>query len=332
MENHVLSLFVALVATTGSLSTAAQTQKAYAIEKDSTLTFYYDNQSESRQGFYYDMPAEKTRPEWAGEDFADPQERIKRVVFDASFADYRPASTYRWFFRCVNLTEIKESQNLNTSETTDMAYMFDGCWALRSIDLTGFNTANVTNMSNMFADCLALQSLDLTSLNTKNVTDMREMFCNDHALKSLNLTGLNTGSVTGMSSMFYHCEALESLDLTGFNTKKVTDMAYMLRGCSNLVTIYCNQNWNEGNVVYSDDMFRDCKKLVGAVPYNANQTDISMANPNSGYFTTKQATSIADVKSDRQAGDGTAYDLSGRRVGDSYQGIVIKNGQKSLQR
>ena len=56
-----------------------------------------------------------------------------------------------------------------------------------------------------------------------------------------------------------------------------------------------------------------------------------MANPTTGYFTSK-TTGIDHVKTADQAGDGKAYDLSGRRVNESYKGIVIKNGKKYIQK
>ena len=56
-----------------------------------------------------------------------------------------------------------------------------------------------------------------------------------------------------------------------------------------------------------------------------------MANPTTGYFTSKTA-GIDHVKTADRAGDGKAYDLSGSRVNESYKGIVIKNGKKYIQK
>ena len=329
MENHVLSLFVALVATTGSLSTAAQTQKAYAVEKGDTLTFYYDDQRATREGIVYDMPAEENLPEWTKEQNGT-CERITQVEFDASFAAYRPTSTYCWFYHCSNIQKINNFKNLNTSEVTDMSGMFDECNALQSLDLTGFNTANVTDMGGMFSRCIVLKSLDLSNFNTANVTNMFNMFYGCEALESLDLTNFNTANVIEMTGMFAFCKTLKSLDLTSFNTANVIGMTDMFRRCYELTTIYNNWDWKDHKVARSDEMFIYCKKLVGAVPYNANRIDITMANPKTGYFTAKQATSI-DVVTDDQASDSEAYDLSGRRVGNDYHGIVVKNRKKMVQ-
>lgn len=56
-----------------------------------------------------------------------------------------------------------------------------------------------------------------------------------------------------------------------------------------------------------------------------------MANPTTGYFTSK-TTGIDHVKTADRAGYGKAYDLSGRRINESYKGIIIKNGKKYIQK
>ena len=79
-------------------------------------------------------------------------------------------------------------------------------------------------------------------------------------------------------------------------------------------------------------MFQNGTKLTGTnTSFDASKTGIEMANPTTGYFTSK-TTGIDHVKTADRAGDGKAYDLSGRRVNESYKGIVIKNGKKYIQK
>ena len=135
-----------------------------------------------------------------------------------------------------------------------------------------------------------------------------------------------------MNRMFEGCKALKSLDLSNFNTQNVTDMSWMFYNCESLTTIFCNSNWNVGYNVYDIAMFYNCRQLKGTnTAYNEYKTSIEMANPTTGYFTSK-ATGIDHVKTADQAGDGKAYDLNGRRVNESYKGIVIKNGKKYIQK
>ncbi|MCL6749096.1 BspA family leucine-rich repeat surface protein [Prevotella sp. TCVGH] len=309
------------------------TQEAYAVlTPDSTLSFYYDNQYYPRliYGRIYDMPKPGERPAWAGDYY--PQRSIKHVVFDNSFSGYRPTSTNSWFEFCFNLQDIKGIRNLNTENVNDMREMFYHCEALTSLDLSSFNTEKVTSMSEMFSDCKALTSLDVSNFNTENVTSMGYMFFACSALTSLDLSNFNTQNVTDMGWMFYGCSALTSLDLSNFNTPNVTEMGWMFYGCESLTIIFCNSNWHFGHNVYDGKMFYNCTQLKGTnTSYNANKIGIDMANPTTGYFTSK-TTGIDHVKTADGASDGKIYDLSGSRVNESYKGIVIKNGKKYIQK
>ena len=235
------------------------------------------------------------------------------------------------FYNCEALTSLEVS-NFNTQNVIYMMNMFSGCEALTSLDLSNFNTQNVTDMSSMFYGCEALTSLDVSNFNTQNVTDMAYMFYNCSALTSLDVSNFNTQHVTNMGSMFSDCQALTSLDVSKFNTKNVTDMGFMFFNCTSLTTIFCNNNWKVRYKIYDRSMFYNCTRLEGTnTLYNAYKTGIEMANPTTGYFTSKTA-GIDHVKTADRAGDGKAYDLSGSRVNESYKGIVIKNGKKYIQK
>ena len=187
------------------------------------------------------------------------------------------------FFGCAALTSIN-LQHFNTQNVTDISWMFHHCAALTSIDLNNFNTKNVTYMRGMFSDCAALTSIDLKNINTQNVTDMSGMFLGCAALTSIDLKNFNTQNVTDITWMFKGCAALTSLDLKNFNTKKVTYMYEMFSGCSALTTINSNTTWQ---CPESEGMFAGCTKLKGAVSYDKNKVDATMANPETGYFTAK---------------------------------------------
>ena len=69
--------------------------------------------------------------------------------------------------------------NFNTSNVTDMRYMFDATSNyLTSLDLSNWNVSKVTNMAYMFRDLFNLTSLDLSNWNVSNVTSMSYMFLN----------------------------------------------------------------------------------------------------------------------------------------------------------
>ena len=251
--------------------------QAYAMFDDATetLTFSYGTKPEGA----YALNQERPEPEWR-------MQKIRTVVFDASFAYARPTSCSHWFEDCIYLTRIKGIWNLKTKNVTDMSSMFLGCSSLRSLDLTNFDTGNVTDMSKMFLGCRNLTSLDVSKFNTSKVTDMCCMFVGCHKLTSLNVSKFNTTEVTDMSDMFEDCYALTSLDLTNFDTGKVKDMLFMFYGCSALTTIYTSDKFVTDKVTDNGSkMFYGCKNLKGANEYQSGQDGIEYANYQTGYFT-----------------------------------------------
>ena len=167
----------------------------------------------------------------------------------------------RWMFHtCSSLTSLDLS-NFSTANVTDMGVMFGYCSSLTSLDLSNFNTANVTNMWYMFINCSNLTSLDVSSFNTENVTYMAGMFRECSNLSNLNLSTFNTGNVTDMYVMFYGCSNLTSLDLFNFNTENVTDMAFMFYECRSLTSLDLS-NFNTANVLWMHNMFWGCSSLT----------------------------------------------------------------------
>ena len=167
-----------------------------------TLTFRYKG---VKPAGAYDLNVESNNLGWDAQ-----KENIEKVVFDASFANARPTSCYKWFDECFYLTEIKGIENLNTQNVTDMSWMFNCCYALTSLDVSNFNTEKVTNMSNMFGSCEKLSSLDLSNFNTERVEKMSHMFSVCSTLQTIFASDkFVTNQVFGGDGMFLGCENLK---------------------------------------------------------------------------------------------------------------------------
>ena len=241
----------------------------------------------------YDLNEGNNTPEWRKE--KEPEDGsfvpggqidISKVVFDASFANARPTSCYKWFDWCTSLTEIEGIENLNTEEVTNMGDMFWGCDDLTTLDVSNFNTQKVENMRNMFASCTILKSLNVSNFDTQKVKDMSKMFYNCYRLTSLDVSNFDTQNVEDMSYMFSSFNSLTSLDLSNFDTKEVTDMSSMFWNSSALTTIYVSDKFVTTKVSSGDDMFKDCASLKGAITeYSKSKTDHTYANYVDGYFT-----------------------------------------------
>ena len=243
-----------------------------------TLTF---RRGLSKSAGAYDLNVGNNTPEWSTQ-----KDDINKVVFDASFANARPTSCYKWFDGCANLTDIEGIENLNTEKVTNMGSMFSGCYVLTPLDVSNFNTQNVENMSDMFYNCVSLTSLDVSNFDTQKVTDMSWMFNSCVSLTSLDVSNFNTQNVENMSFMFSWCEGLNSLDLSKFDTQNVTNMIYMFWNSSALTTIYVSDKFVTTKVsLEDDDMFVGCTSLKGAIDkYEDSKTDHTYANYKTGYF------------------------------------------------
>ena len=262
-------------------------------EGTGTLTF---RRGLSKPAGAYDLNEGNATPEWRKEkepehnndEFIVPGVKIdiSKVVFDASFANARPTSCYKWFDMCTSLTEIEGIENLNTEKVTNMGSMFSGCYVLNLLDVSNFNTQNVEDMSEMFVSCMKLKSLNVSNFDTQKVKNMSSMFYNCNSLTSLDVSNFNTQKVDNMRGMFSNCKSLITLDLSEFDTQNVTNMSRMFWKSSALTTIYVSDKFVTTKVSSGSEMLKDCTLLKGAITeYSDSKIDHTYANYKTGYFT-----------------------------------------------
>ena len=240
---------------------ASKVAEPYAVFDEATNTLTFKHDTKKPYGAFALNEGDNAPGWYKPNDDGSNANIIKKVAFDASFANARPTSCCEWFNGCTDLTTIEGIEYLNTENVTDMSGMFWGCTALTTLDVSHFDTQNVTNMSYMFSDCSALTTLDVSNFNTQNVTNMYYMFSNCSALTTLDVSNFNTQNVTDMSGMFSDCRALTTLDVSNFNTQNVTDMSYMFFNCSAITTLDI-ANFDTKNVTDMSYMFYNCSALT----------------------------------------------------------------------
>lgn len=203
-----------------------EAQEPYVVisSDETTLTFYFDDEKNKREGTIhtFEETNEIGKWPWIKVEYINGNPNIKNpyqtVVFDNSFWRYSPTSCSEWFAGCSSLTEIIGLENLNTSDVEDMSNMFSGCEILTKIDLSHFDTRKVTNMSFMFEYCWELSELDLSSFNTKHVTNMLDMFLCCGGLRTIKVsTGWSIENVTNGNDMFVRCDVLSGENGTSYN-------------------------------------------------------------------------------------------------------------------
>ena len=289
---------------------AQAAKEVYTVFNNGTLTYYYDDQKDSRPGIkaLYNPDEAMKKPR-----LKDYCKEIIAGAIDVSMKE-APLTSLKgmfcggWekydggqkYYLLSNMTFISGLENLNTDIVTDMSSMFYGCQSMQSLDLNSFNTAEVTNMSYMFTHCANLKEIK-------------------------GLEKFNTAKVLNMKSMFYGCQSLQSLDLRPFNWDKVTDVSIMFCSCSHLTTIYCDVDLSAKTGLFSENMFMKSDKLVGGqgTKFDSNNLDATYACPDGkdgkkGYFTgtmpvysvysANTLTFYCDYKKDSRSGMKDLYD------------------------
>ena len=162
-------------------------------------------------------------------------------TIDLSSFNTSNVTTMQNMFETSNATAIIGLNKLNTSKVVNMYGMF---WNTKvtTLDLSSFNTSNVTDMSFMFNGSEAATIKGLKKFNTSKVTNMNGMFSATQ-LSTLDLSNFNTSNVTDMSKMFYNNKKLTTIYVSNnFVTGKVTSSTNMFKDSTKLVggfgTIY----------------------------------------------------------------------------------------------
>jgi surface protein len=164
----------------------------------------------------------------------------------------------------------------DTSNVTDMSYMFSNAYDFNQPIFSYWDTSKVTNMAFMFAYATTFNNAGVTnaiagSWNTSNVTNMSYMFLNCFKFNTP-IGGFNTSKVTNMSFMFAN-NYIFNQPIGGWDTSQVTDMTNMFQNCTAF-----NQpigNWNTSKVTSMQAMF------ASAVSFN---NGFSLVTPYSGYL------------------------------------------------
>lgn len=137
---------------------------------------------------------------------------------------------------------------------------FEGCSSLTTLDVSSWDFSLIEEFANTFNDCENLETLNLGEFNTANATTFYATFGGLHKLNTLNLGNICTDKVTDFTYMFIGCSSLESLDVSGFNTSNAELMQGTFGGCESLTSLDVT-GFNTSNVSSMAGMFGSCKSL-----------------------------------------------------------------------
>ncbi len=134
-----------------------------------TPKFYYkvDNgvlniTSSEQEG--YDWNYEGAKNKWFDVETEELKENITSVVVK----DFNPKVMYRLFADLTNVTSIS-FENVDTSETIDMDYLFLNCKKIKTLDLSSLSTEGIVTevndnvSSNLFTNCTSLKEVTINT-------------------------------------------------------------------------------------------------------------------------------------------------------------------------
>ena len=171
-----------------------------------------------------------------------------------------------------NVLELDLS-SFDTSNVTDMQFMFSGMSSLTTLDLSNFDTSQVTDMKYMFRDMSSLTTLNLSNFDTSRVTNMEVMFYGMSSLTSLDLSNFDTSQVKYMNYMFSYMSSLTTLDLSNFDTSQVAYMISMFSGTS--LTSLNLSNFDTSKVMNMSNMFLNMRNLTSLNLTNFNTSKVT---------------------------------------------------------
>jgi len=180
---------------------------------------------------------------------------IHKICFNFNSSEINNLS-YMFYNSGTCYKTIKFNETFDSSNVTDIEYMFHGCSGLTSLDVSKLNTSKVTNLRNTFCGATyKLTELDLSEWKTSNVTNLWGCF-QVSRLTTLDLSNWDVSNVTDMYCMFYNSLTLTTINCENWNTSKVKDMSNMFYSCRN-INLQVSK-WDVSNVTNMSSMFYDC--------------------------------------------------------------------------
>ena len=137
-----------------------------------------------------------------------------------------------WMFNGAIIEELILT-TFDTSKVEDFSVMFEGARA-KTIDVSTFDTSSGVYFGGMFRATLP-ETLDLRHFDTSNAEILTEMFAGSK-VKTLDLRHFDTSKAHFMNLMFSKAEAT-TIDISRFNFGNVYDVSAMFAGAKNLLSV-----------------------------------------------------------------------------------------------
>lgn len=180
---------------------------------------------------------------------ASPWENYSDDITSISFDEkvIAPDKIEGLFCTLYSLKTVKNVENFDISNTSDISYLFALDSNLENIDVSTLDTSKVTDMSFMFSMMgstnNSLTTLNVSTWNLENVENITSIFQGDAALKSLDVSNWNTPNLKSSVSAFQDDSQLKELDVSNWDVKNDNSFNAMFKGDSSLISLDLSK-WN----------------------------------------------------------------------------------------
>ena len=158
-------------------------------------------------------------------------------------------------YKIENLIDVSSLENLDTSEYTDLSYMFCGCDKIKDFNFVKkWDVSKCKNFESMFFDC-RFNNLDfLSNWNLINAINLEDMFRNCINLNDINgIKNWNVENAENFNGMFDFCRNLIDVNaLQNWNMNKAKDIRWMFAFCKNLLYVDSLYKWKLNENVKKD--------------------------------------------------------------------------------
>jgi uncharacterized protein YjbI with pentapeptide repeats len=211
---------------------------------------------------------------------------------DLSNIDFSHTHNMYKMFTNSRVNKIIFDKNINTSNVTSFAAMFNNCRQLKEIiGLENFRFDNAEDVDNMFYYCISLEKIKFNNPNFDNVASFALMFNNCISLKEIRgLEHANFSKADSLNLVFCGCRKLKELDLSNVKfPSHDCSFRQMFYGCSRLKILKINnlmvdKNYLKGSGLSYFEILKDTNKNLNIISENTNLKSILINYQKYGTF------------------------------------------------
>lgn len=119
------------------------------------------------------------------------------------------------FEACKNLKRFKASQSVNGNiKVSSMDKMFQNCFSLDDIDISGLDLQLVSKLDSVFDSCQQLKSFSLYMKRLNNLRQATEVFAGCRSLREVKIVQCHVPMLKSLVQNFTGCVNLDCIDIT----------------------------------------------------------------------------------------------------------------------